>query len=79
MPVDAHVIDKGIPTTRLLTHVLVSKYADHQPLYRQSQIFQRAGIDIPRSTLAEWVGRCGVELALVRDYEACQIIEGNKQ
>ncbi len=47
----------------LLTHVLVSKYADHQSLYRQNQIFQRAGIDIPRSTLADWVGRCGVELA----------------
>lgn len=62
-PVAPHVIDKGIPTTRLLTHVLVSKYADHQPLYRQNQIFQRAGVDIPLSTLAEWVGRCGVELA----------------
>lgn len=46
-PVAPHVIDKGIPTTRLLTHVLVSKYADHQPLYRQNQIFQRAGVDIP--------------------------------
>jgi transposase len=66
-PVAPHVIDKGIPTTRLLTHVLVSKYADHQPLYRQNQIFQRAGIDIPRSTLAEWVGRCGVELAPLVD------------
>jgi len=66
-PVAPHVIDKGIPTTRLLTHVLVSKYADHQPLYRQNQIFQRAGIDIPRSTLAEWVGRCGVELAPLID------------
>ncbi len=62
-PVAPHVIDKGIPTTRLLTHVLVSKYADHQSLYRQHQIFQRAGVDLPLSTLADWVGRCGVELA----------------
>jgi transposase len=66
-PVAPHVIDKGIPTTRLLTHVLVSKYADHQPLYRQNQIFQRAGIDLPRSTLSEWVGRCGVELTPLVD------------
>jgi transposase len=62
-PVAPHIIDKGIPTTKLLTHVLISKYTDHQPLYRQNQIFQREGIDIPRSTLSEWVGRCGVELA----------------
>ena len=66
-PVAPHVIDKGIPTTRLLTHVLVSKYADHQPLYRQNQIFQRAGIDLPRSTLSEWVGRCGVALTPLVD------------
>jgi transposase len=62
-PVDAHVIDKGIPTTNLLAHVLVSKYADHQPLYRQQQIYQRAGVDLPSTTLSEWVGRCGYEIA----------------
>jgi len=42
--------------------VLISKYADHLPLYRQEQRFARAGVSIPRSTLADWVGRCGVEL-----------------
>ncbi len=61
-PVPAQVIDKGIPTAGLLAHVLVAKYADHQPLYRQETIFGRAGYAIPRSTLAEWVGRCGVAL-----------------
>jgi len=61
-PVPAHVIDKGVPTTGLLAQVLVAKYADHLPLYRQERIFGRAGLAIPRSTLAEWVGRCGVEL-----------------
>lgn len=61
-PVPPHVIDKGIPTTGLLAHVLVAKYADHLPLYRQEKIFARAGYAIPRSTLADWVGRCGVEL-----------------
>ena len=58
----AYVIDKGIASPELLSHVLVSKYADHLPLYRQRQIFLRAGVDLSRSTLSDWIGRCGVEL-----------------
>jgi len=61
-PVPAHVINKGIPTTGLLAQVLVAKYADHLPLYRQQGIFERAGLAIARSTLAQWVGACGVQL-----------------
>jgi transposase len=61
-PVPAHIIDKGIPTTGLLAQVLVTKYQDHLPLYRQEHIFGRAGLAIPRSTLASWVGQCGVQL-----------------
>jgi transposase len=61
-PVPASVIDKGIPTAGLLAQVLVSKYADHAPLYRQEQMFARAGMAIPRSTLGAWVGACGVQL-----------------
>ena len=61
-PVPAQVIDKGIPTSGLLSYVLVAKYADHLPLYRQEKIFGRAGLEISRSTLADWVGRCGVAL-----------------
>jgi transposase len=61
-PVPAQVIDKGLPTAGLLAQVLVAKYADHQPLYRQEGIFERAGVAIPRSTLAQWVGACGVHL-----------------
>ncbi|QOR40232.1 IS66 family transposase [Billgrantia diversa] len=61
-PMPAHVIDKGLPTSGLLAQVMIAKYADHQPLYRQSQIFARAGVEIPRSTLAEWIGICGVRL-----------------
>jgi transposase len=60
--VPPHVIDKGLPTTGLLAHVLVAKYLDHQPLYRQEGIFGRAGVPIPRSTQAQWVGQCGVQL-----------------
>ena len=61
-PVDAHIIDKGLATTGLLAQVLVAKYADHVPLYRQEAIYARAGVPIPRSTLAQWVGSCGVQL-----------------
>jgi transposase len=61
-PVPAHVIDKGLPTNGLLAQVLVAKYADHLPLYRQEAIFERAGMSLSRSTLAQWVGACGVEL-----------------
>jgi transposase len=49
-------IARGIAGPALLAHVLVSKYCDHLPLYRQSQIFAREGIDLDRSTLADWVG-----------------------
>src|SRR6185369_13362186 len=61
-PVPAHIIDKGIPTTGLLAQVRVVKYADYVPLYRQERIFERAGLGLPRSTLAQWVGACGVQL-----------------
>jgi transposase len=61
-PVPPHVIDKGIPTAGLLAQVLVAKYGDHLPLYRQERIFERAGLAIPQSTLGEWVGVCGVRL-----------------
>lgn len=50
-------IERGRPGPGLLAHVLVNKYADHCPLYRQSQIYAREGIDLDRSTLADWVGR----------------------
>ena len=50
-------IERGRPGAGLLAYVLVNKYADHLPLYRQSQIFAREGIDLDRSTLAGWVGQ----------------------
>jgi len=61
-PVPAQIIDKGIPTAGLLAHVMIAKFADHLPLYRQESIFGRAGLVIARSTLAQWVGNCGVQL-----------------
>ena len=58
----AQVIDKGIPTAGLLAQVMVAKFADYLPLYRQEKIFAHAGLAIARSTLAQWVGNCGVQL-----------------
>jgi len=46
----------------MLAHVMVAKFADHLPLYRQERIFDRAGLPIVRSTLAQWVGQTGVRL-----------------
>ena len=56
-PLPSRPIERGRPGPGLLAHVLVSKYADHLPLYRQSQIYARDGIDLDRSTLTDWVGR----------------------
>lgn len=61
-PVPAQIIDKGLPTSGLLAQVLVAKYSDHLPLYRQETIFGRSGLRLARSTLAQWVGVCAVQL-----------------
>jgi transposase len=49
-------IERGVAGPGLLAHVLVSKYCDHQPLYRQSEIYARQGVELERSTMADWVG-----------------------
>ena len=61
-PAPARLIEGGLPTERLVAHVLVAKYADHCPLYRQSQVLARQGIVIDRSTLAFWIGYAAAEL-----------------
>lgn len=66
-PAPAHIIAGGMPTEATLAHVLVSKYADHLPLYRQAQIYSRQGIDLDRSALAAWVGKSAFELTPVYD------------
>ncbi|MGF9567756.1 IS66 family transposase [Neorhizobium sp. BT27B] len=66
-PAPARLIHSGLPTEATIAYVLVSKYADHLPLYRQAQIMSRQGIDLDRSTLADWVGRAAFELRPVFD------------
>lgn len=62
---EPQIIDKSVATPALLAHILISKYADHLPLYRQSLIYQRSGVYLSDSTLADWVGRCGVQLGFL--------------
>jgi len=55
-PAPSRPIERGVAGPGLLAHVLVSKFADHLPLYRQSEIYARQSVEIERSTLADWVG-----------------------
>jgi transposase len=57
-PAPSRPIDRGLAGPGLLAHVLVAKYADHQPLYRQAEMYAREGVELERSTLADWVGGC---------------------
>lgn len=82
-PVAPEVIDKGIPTSGLLAHVLIAKYADHLPLYRQERIFERAGFGIARSTLASWIGAAGAQLqplvdALKGELLQCAVLQADE-
>src|SRR5665811_1043591 len=61
-PAAARLIEGGLPTEATVAQVLVSKYADHLPLYRQAQIYARQGINLDRSTLADWVGHAAWHL-----------------
>jgi transposase len=61
-PAKPRLIEGGMPTEATVASVIVSKYADHLPLYRQAQIYARQGVDLDRSTLASWVGKAAYEL-----------------
>ena len=60
-----------MPTEATVAHVLVSKYADHLPLYRQAQIYSRQGVNLDRSTLADWVGHAAYALRHVFNALMC--------
>ena len=63
----SRLVEGGIPTEATVAHVLVSKYADHLPLYRQAQIYARQGVNLDRSTLADWVGKAAFLLRPVHE------------
>jgi transposase len=77
-PAPSRPIAYGLAAPNLLAHVLVSKFADHQPLYRQSEIFAREGIDLDRSTLAGWVGAASELVAPLVDEIRKHVLAGPK-
>jgi hypothetical protein len=64
-PAPPRLIEGGIPTEAMVAHVLVARYADHLPLYRQAQILERQGVIVERSTLSFWMGYAAAEVAPV--------------
>jgi transposase len=77
-PTPSRPIDRGLAGPGLLAHVLVSKYADHVPLYRQSEIYAREGVDLDRSTLAGWVGATSELLAPLVDAVRGHVMSATK-
>lgn len=77
-PAPERPIAKGLASPGLLAHVLVSKYCDHQPLYRQSQILARHGVRLNRSTLANWVGGASWWLEALHDRLAQHVFASTK-
>ena len=74
-PSRASVIERGRAAPGLLAHVLIGKYADHLPLYRQQQIYQRSGVELARSTLADWTGAAGVALMPLVDAMKADLLQ----
>jgi transposase len=71
-------IERGMAGPGLLAHVLVSKYSDHLPLYRQSEIYAREGVELDRSTLADWVGGTSRLLAPLVEALRHHVMAGHK-
>jgi transposase len=77
-PMPSLPIERGRPGPGLLAHVLVSKYADHLPLYRQAEIYAREGVDLDRSTLADWVGKAAWLLRPLVDALAREVMSADR-
>lgn len=77
-PAPARPIERGLAAPALLAHVIVSKFADHLPLYRQSEIYARQGVEISRSTLAGWVGASSDLLSPLVDAIQKHVLAGRK-
>jgi transposase len=71
-------IERGLAGPGLLAHVLVSKYADHLPLYRQAEIYAREGVELERSTLADWVGGTSELLKPLQEALRQHVMSGRK-
>ena len=77
-PAPERVIDRGLPGPGLLAHVVTAKFCDHVPLYRQSQIFAREGVELDRSILARWVGEAAALLEPVVEVLRRHVLDTDK-
>ena len=82
-PVAAAILDRSIAAPGLMSYVITSKYVDHLPLYRLEAIFLRSGVQIGRTTLAEWVGAVGVRLqplvdAMRLELRGCDVLHADE-
>jgi transposase len=77
-PASSRPIERGLAGPGLLAHIIVSKYSDHLPLYRQSEIYARQGVEISRSTLAGWVGAASDLLSPLVDAIQKHVLTGRK-
>ena len=77
-PAVSRPIERGLAGAGLLAHVLVGKYANHLPLYRQCQIYAREGIELERSTLTDWVGQTARSLAPLADAIGRYVLAADK-
>jgi transposase len=77
-PAPPRPVERGLAGPGLLAHVLIAKYADHLPLYRQSEIYAREGVDLDRSTLADWVGSASHLLSPLVDQLRRHVLAASK-
>jgi transposase len=78
LPAPSRPIERGIPAPGLLAQVIAAKYADHCPLYRQQAIYERAGVDLDRATLADWIGAAARLLAPLVDVVGRYVLAAEK-
>jgi len=77
-PAPSRPISRGLAGPGLLAHILVAKFDDHLPLYRQGEIFARLGADIPRSTLIDWCGQAAAAIRPVANLIRAEVMAGDR-
>jgi transposase len=77
-PAPKHVVPGSLPTEALIADVLVRKYADHTPFYRQAQALRRQGIEIDRGTMCNWAGRAAAWLGRLTSRIKADLLSGAK-
>jgi transposase len=78
VPAPSRPIERSFAGAGLLAHILTAKYSDHLPLYRQAQIYAREGVELDRSTMAEWVGGCTELIAPLTEALARYVLAAGK-